>query len=307
MLIFLLNCFQTVSLSSTEKIICNQTVDDDKWSELFPFLSDSESREDICRVVTEDGEYTGLLDDDGERHGWGEMRWRNGTLYGSELQFYYSDCDRYLGQWSRGQQEGVGTLYSRTGVYVGAWSQGLQNGNGTAMYNNGNRYSGMFRDGFKDGRGVFSVSNGDVYSGDFRRGERDGHGIETFYTGERYVGQYSGDQRHGHGTAYYNTGQVKYTGQWVEGSPHGNGTYLALNGDRYVGGFRRGVIVGPGTIYEVNGNIRFVQDNESIEFRNASNKYLDLIQTVIEFLGLGDFLQKYRTFYNDFIWPNLPG
>ena len=306
-MIILQMCFASVLTLSISNHICDKTVGNVKWKELRPFLQDVVSQHEVCQVEFEEGVYTGQLGDNGVRHGWGEMLWSNGTLYGSQLQFYYSEGDRYLGEWVDGVQEGVGTFYSRTGVYVGQWRQGLQNGNGTAMYNNGNKYTGMFKDGFKEGQGVFNVANGDTYSGDFVKGERHGTGIESYYTGERYVGQYSGDQRHGLGTAYYSNGQVKYTGTWVGGSPHGNGTYVALNGDRYVGGFRRGVIVGPGTIYEVNGNLRFVEDNESIEFRNASNQYWDLFQTVIQFFGLGNFFEKYRAFYNDIIWPNLPG
>ena len=94
-------------------------------------------------------------------HGWGEMVWRAGTRYGDQGQFYYSAGDRYLGEWVEGRQvgrevqctsvqyncavqEGVGTLYSQTGVYVGDWVAGLQQGNGTAMYNNGNRCDRCF-------------------------------------------------------------------------------------------------------------------------------------------------------------------
>ena len=136
---------------------------------------------------------------------------------------------------------------------------------------------------------------------------REGEGVETFYNGEKYVGQYRADSRHGLGSAYYRSGQLKYVGEWREGSPHGNGTYLALNGDRYEGQFRRGVITGPGTITQTNGNRRVLEDSETIQFRNSPNKYLDLINTIIQYLGLENFFQKYRTFYDNFIWPNLPG
>ena len=94
------------------------------------------------------------------------------SRYGKNLLFYYTEGDRYLGQWRQGVQQGVGTLFrynastqfkphgiwadfyiqdlkninfSRTGVYVGNWRDGLQDGNGTAMYNNGNKYTGQFK------------------------------------------------------------------------------------------------------------------------------------------------------------------
>ena len=119
---------------------------------------------------------------------------------------------------------------------------------------------------------------------------------------------YRADSRDGLGSAYYKSGQLKYVGEWREGSPEGNGTYLALNGDKYEGRFRRGVITGPGKITQTNGNSRVLEDSETIQFRNSnSNKYLDLINTLLQYLGLENFFQKYRTFYDNFIWPNLPG
>ena len=78
----------------------------------------------------------------------------------------------------------------------------------------------------------------------------------------------------------------------MQGRPHGNGTYVALNGDRYEGGFRNGVVTGPGTIFEVNGNIRFVKDSETITFRNSGNKYVKLINDIVDFLGMRNFVDN---------------
>ena len=201
------------SVHSSVEAECERRVDEATWRQLLPFLPDtSVAAAAVCVLETAEGNYTGQLRG-GLRHGWGEMRWSNGTLYGDTDQFYYSRGDRYLGQWEAGRQHGLGTLFSQTGVYVGAWRDGLQSGNGSAIYNNGNRYEGEFSRGFKHGHGVFSVANGDRYSGQFRRGRRHGEGIELFHTGERYVGGYEADQRQGRGTAYYATGQVKYTGE----------------------------------------------------------------------------------------------
>ena len=40
------------------------------------------------------------------RHGWGKMSWKNGTLYGNDLQFIFSDQDEYIGQWLNNIQHG---------------------------------------------------------------------------------------------------------------------------------------------------------------------------------------------------------
>lgn len=40
------------------------------------------------------------------RNGWGQMLWRNGTTYGPNDIFYYSDGDKYIGQWKNNLQHG---------------------------------------------------------------------------------------------------------------------------------------------------------------------------------------------------------
>ncbi|XP_023331834.1 phosphatidylinositol 4-phosphate 5-kinase 5 [Eurytemora carolleeae] len=284
---------------STKPQSCTRNVTDESWRELFPFLeTEIETRKRrICNVELEEGNYTGMINEFGERDGWGEMRWNNGTLYGTENEFYYTEGDKYLGQWKQNLQQGLGSLYSRTGVYVGEWIKGLQEGNGTALYNNGNKYTGQFSQGFKDGFGVFQVVNGDVYTGRFKKGMRDGEGIESFYNGEKYVGTYREDKQEGQGIAYYSNGRVKYVGEWKNGSPDGNGTYVALNGDMYIGLFRSGVVSGPGRIQEVSGEIREVGENEEIDFRSEKSKMLENFWKFSEFLGLNKFFQKYIDFF----------
>ena len=53
------------------------------------------------------GNFTGQLNREGLRDGWGEMVWANGTLYGPSNIFYYSSGDKYLGQWKDDVQEGI--------------------------------------------------------------------------------------------------------------------------------------------------------------------------------------------------------
>lgn len=74
----------------------------------FPFLSGRLSGLKLWQLVMSQGDYVGELNctASGFPHGWGEMRWANGTLYGPGNIFIYSDGDRYFGQWSNGLQEG---------------------------------------------------------------------------------------------------------------------------------------------------------------------------------------------------------
>ena len=63
--------------------------------------------------------------------------------------------------------------------------------------------------------------------------------------------------------------------------------------------------MGPGTVFETNGNIRFLEEEQTIEFRSQGNKYLELMRTVAEFLGLDMFLQRYLDFYNEILLPKV--
>ena len=78
-----------------------------RFNTAFPFL---DTLEDVFTIDNEDGIYIGEIlncSTSGIKHGWGEMRWANGTLYGPNNIFYYSEGDRYYGQWNLDLQEGT--------------------------------------------------------------------------------------------------------------------------------------------------------------------------------------------------------
>ncbi len=60
----------------------------------------------VFSVRFPDGNYTGELDHRGFRHGWGEMYFRNGSVYGPGGIFLYGEGDRYVGQWKNHSQHG---------------------------------------------------------------------------------------------------------------------------------------------------------------------------------------------------------
>jgi len=85
---------------------------------------------------------------------------QNGTMY-------YSNGDRYEGEWSEDKKK-KGILY----------------------YSNGDRYEGEFDDDQKSGEGVLFFANGDRYEGSFRKDEMSGRG--TYYyqvSGNRHEGE----------------------------------------------------------------------------------------------------------------------
>jgi hypothetical protein len=64
-------------------------------------------------------------------------------------------------------------------------------------------------------------------------------------------------------------------------------------------------VTGPGTIVETNGNIRQLRNNEGLAIRTQANKYMELISTIIDYLGLGSFFQKYVDFVANLQLPKL--
>ena len=93
---FVKGCNET-NLANVEEI--------QKFQSIFPFLA---LKHEVFSVHGDKGDYIGELNcPSGLRQGWGEMKWSNGTLYGSNNIFFYSSGDRYYGQWESDLQEGT--------------------------------------------------------------------------------------------------------------------------------------------------------------------------------------------------------
>jgi hypothetical protein len=95
---FGLSCPDDTKASNEEALV--------RFKSVFPFLANPEQT--IWQVQNEVGDYIGQLNCSlvARRHGWGEMQWANGTLYGPGNIFIYSNEDRYYGQWTNDKQEG---------------------------------------------------------------------------------------------------------------------------------------------------------------------------------------------------------
>ena len=79
-----------VKLGGLKRKSRTHSIVDDKFSHHFGEINDIKTSDEMQFV----------------RHGWGKMSWKNGTLYGNNLQFIYSDKDEYIGQWSDDSQNG---------------------------------------------------------------------------------------------------------------------------------------------------------------------------------------------------------
>ena len=104
----------------------------------------------------------------------------------------------YIGDVSKGQVKGEGTLYNKDGgvVYTGTFAQNQYNGTGTLYYPEGLVcYEGAFKDNQYNGEGTLYRRNGSKeYTGEFKNGMKDGEGV-LYNTGNNQVfsGNFSRD------------------------------------------------------------------------------------------------------------------
>ncbi len=148
---------------------------------------------------------------------------------------------------------GYGTYYYSNGEkYEGQWLNGKRNGIGTYVWNNGDTYSGDWTLEKRTGKGIFTWANGNKYEGDFIDSVRNGKGkyftnpknfkVETdYYENEKetiniisYEGDYVNNYWTGYGVAEYSNGD-KYEGEWLNDVREGKGIYTYKNGDKVQG------------------------------------------------------------------------
>lgn len=96
--------------------------------------------------------------------------------------YKYPDGSEYNGEWSdEGQRDGYGVMkFSDGSQYYGAFLKGLCEGNGIMVFADHSRYEGEFRNGKFNGFGVFVRSDGMKYEGQFQDGKIQGLGLVTF-------------------------------------------------------------------------------------------------------------------------------
>lgn len=157
--------------------------------------------------------YVGKLDSHGNISG-------NGTCY-------YSNGDRYDGEFKDGKRHGKGiTRYADGQRYEGNYKDDKEDGYGCFYQTNGRKYFGDFKKGKFDGHGSIYSQNGNViYEGEFKNGEMNGQGVLYCDNGDWYKGEFLNGQRNGKGIQYWANGE-KYNGEWKEDKMDGLGKYF---------------------------------------------------------------------------------
>jgi len=150
---------------------------------------------------------------------------------------------KYVGDFVKGKQEGLGILFFDNGDhYVGEWQAGIRKGRGKFHFSSGTTYFGQFDNNKFHGQGEMTYARGDVFSGEFVDGVPQGEGVFTFVDGSEYVGHLRRGKFDGYGVMVYEDRSV-YDGHWEAGKWHGTGVYTNEHGESWTGQWKQGIAV----------------------------------------------------------------
>jgi len=159
------------------------------------------------------GAYDGELNEAGQRHGKGTMRFPSGESYEGEWQegkahgsgkFRYKSGAEYEGEWNSNVKEGWGTLRLPSGrvAYKGEWLSDQRCGRGKFAYPDGSMYDGQWAANMRSGHGTFSFANRAAYDGGYSGGRKDGPGTYTFPNGFAQVSVHEAGRPTGKGARW---------------------------------------------------------------------------------------------------------
>ena len=204
-------------------------------------LEDGVPVKDYGPITMEDHtKYTGEWNFSGQRHGRGDERQPDGTVY--------------IGHFQYDQRTGYGRLESSDGsVFQGRFTSGLPSGLGYFKHTNKSEYHGEFVNGLQHGPGKEVYPDGSWYEGNFAKGQKSGHGVFHWSTGKEYTGEFENDQMNGYGECVW-PDLKSYSGPWKDGMMHGDtGAFQWPDGKKYQGQYKRNQKHGEGIFYWPNG------------------------------------------------------
>jgi len=219
--------------------------------ELRKRIFDIDSKGGIGEQKFKDGTYTGALNDQGQRHGRGRMKYRNKSIYEGTFVnnkredphgvIVYPNGVKFVGCFKNDQRKPTGTLIlengSMEGRFLGSNKVGRFDGQEVAFTDNmGNRYVGDIKANQLGGNGKMVYANGSVYMGAFKNGQRQGRGEIKYRNGDWYSGNWEYDQKHGEGKSDF-VNKDRYTGGYHRDLIHGEGVYVSFKGSFYEGEF----------------------------------------------------------------------
>jgi hypothetical protein len=185
--------------------------------------------------------YTGSIDLDNKKHGFGISIYKNGT--------------KYTGFWFKNIFEGWGEMIDSDGsISHGLFSNGYLNGKGEKYYKDGNYYKGEFIDGLRSGHGIETTKEHD-YEGNFENDKKNKNGKLVYKKiKDSYEGEFLNNNITGKGEYKWENGDV-FVGDFINGKMHGRGHYKWPDGGEYEGEYINNIKAGMGKFKWSNGKI----------------------------------------------------
>jgi hypothetical protein len=241
--------------------------------------------------------YTGEVNINNERHGYGillkndgtkyEGHWKNNIFNGWGRFIDYDgtliECNfingkangkgmkktlnglLYIGDFIDNLKDGYGKEETNEHIYEGEFKKDKKNGNGKLIYKLLNDvYEGEFKDNCITGVGFYTWKNKDTYKGTFVNGKMHGKGFYKWPDGGEYYGDYVNNIKEGNGKFKWSNGRI-FEGQFKKGKPHGFGK-LKIGNMEFKVEFNNGKLV---------TNIKELMKMGK-EIKNKNNEYFDL-------------------------------
>lgn len=211
-----------------------------------------------------------------------EGNFADGKIHGQGI-LYFSNGDKYVGDWIDHYREGKGKMTFKTGdVYEGDFKRSRINGKGVMVFVSGDKYEGNWKDNLQHGFGKYFYAGGDRYEGEFNAGKLQGKGSMFYKDGSKFSGNWKNNQKNGDGTYHTVNGKV-ITGKWLDGKyqnetnqnavqnntqlaedqlrdcnntfcNNGQGKYTYRDNSQWIGNFNNGIPEGQGTCFYSSGD-----------------------------------------------------
>lgn len=167
-------------------------------------------------------------------------------------EMFYTNGDRYTGEWRRNKRNIHGTLFYADGtIYDGEWNDDQRHGCGHLHSPDGYEYAGTFQKDYRQGMGVETLPDSERFTGHFVQNKREGRGLLEQPDGSSYEGMFADNAMNGKGALRYSNGDY-VEGTFKNNVVHGNAKFFFSNGDMYEGEYRQGIRVG-GTLTKADG------------------------------------------------------
>lgn len=209
--------------------------------------------------------------------------WHEGMLNGVGMQLGPGK-QRYVGEFLRGDKNGVGTEETNETVVIGNFLEGEVQG--FCIVTDKEKHSetqGHFKDGQLQGFGKIESKDKEYsYCGHFENGKYCGLGLEII-RGGTYTGEFKVGKRDGIGA--YSTKESSYYGEWRSGERSGFGIEKYQNSDNYQGFFNADLKNGIGRYSESTSGSVYVG-----HFKDGLRHGFGHLQISSKSFYLGDWL-----------------